>query len=219
MARYTDREIIESLLDEAPGAKNERLRQESQTDPHLATRCAEWRAILAAMPQGAKEHRLSQARAIDRVMRRLPDLSRETQDPVTHGWPSFFPTHMATAGWIVATGVVLLVGLWCLPFSGTMSNVTLPGQKLIASKAGLAPVGELNSNPTRFVEFDFSGKELGSPRQPFQSIKQGVAALPPGGMLKIKGGATPESLRISKPVVLVAMGGQVRIGVPERRAQ
>jgi hypothetical protein len=63
-----------------------------------------------------------------------------------------------------------------------------------------------------YVSFaaDQSGK--GTADQPINSLGRGASAVRPGGTVNLKPGATAESIRIDKPMRLVATDGQVRIG-------
>jgi hypothetical protein len=65
----------------------------------------------------------------------------------------------------------------------------------------------------QWVDFAYTvGEELGTFAEPFSTLARGVAAIPAGGMLRIKAGTTSEKQTISKPMTLSAYGGPVTIG-------
>ena len=67
-----------------------------------------------------------------------------------------------------------------------------------------------------WVDFAFSGFELGSAQQPFDSVAEGILVVSPGGTVKIKGdtaaNVSPETPRIEKAMRIDAVNGSVRIG-------
>ena len=64
----------------------------------------------------------------------------------------------------------------------------------------------------RWVDFAFLGFENGSFFNPFNTLAEGVAAVPYGGFLNIKSGSRFETASISKRMTIQAIGGPVTIG-------
>jgi len=64
-----------------------------------------------------------------------------------------------------------------------------------------------------WVDFNYSGTEVGTESAPFNSLAEGVNAVIPGGTIRIKAGVTGEVLEITKEVRLEAPEGEARIGV------
>jgi hypothetical protein len=69
-----------------------------------------------------------------------------------------------------------------------------------------------------WVDFAFSGLELGTWQAPFNTFGEGAAAVVPHGNLWIKGDsaqtAASETPRISKPMRVEPVNGAVQIGSP-----
>jgi subtilisin family serine protease len=68
-------------------------------------------------------------------------------------------------------------------------------------------------SPLIWVDFGYSGTPQGTQTEPFPTLTQGLAAVTPGGTLRITTGQTSERNRITQPVRLEAIGGPVRLGV------
>jgi len=64
-----------------------------------------------------------------------------------------------------------------------------------------------------WVDFNYSGTEVGTESAPFNTLGEGVNAVVPGGTVRIKAGVTGEVLDITKEVRLEAPEGEARIGV------
>jgi M6 family metalloprotease-like protein len=64
----------------------------------------------------------------------------------------------------------------------------------------------------RWVDFAFAGFENGTFFNPFNTLAEGVAAVPYGGFLNIKAGSRFETASISKKMTIQAIGGPVTIG-------
>ena len=59
----------------------------------------------------------------------------------------------------------------------------------------------------------YAGTELGTQAQPFNTLGEAAASVVSGGTIKMIGGTTSsETVRITKPLRLEAVGGPVRIG-------
>jgi hypothetical protein len=83
---------------------------------------------------------------------------------------------------------------------------------------GSTDPNDSGSYPGVWVSFAYSGTEIGSIDEPFNTLAEGVAAVSPGQIIKIKGDSgdpdTTETPRITKAMHIKAVGGPVRIGVP-----
>jgi C1A family cysteine protease len=64
---------------------------------------------------------------------------------------------------------------------------------------------------TRWVEFGYSGDEMGTFSLPFNTLDEGVNIGMSGGVVRIKAGTKVEPITISRPVTLYAYGGTVTV--------
>ena len=72
---------------------------------------------------------------------------------------------------------------------------------------------ELSGDPDVWVDFSFGGApELGTYSAPFNTLEEGVNAVPEGGIVKILPGSRGGSFSITKALTLDAPGGLVTIG-------
>lgn len=71
---------------------------------------------------------------------------------------------------------------------------------------GVPPLTEV------WVDFAYSGAELGTETHPFNTLAEGIAAVLEGGTIYVKAGSTSETAEISKEVTIEAVGGDVTIG-------
>ncbi|MCA9286111.1 MAG: hypothetical protein KDA22_12880, partial [Phycisphaerales bacterium] len=62
---------------------------------------------------------------------------------------------------------------------------------------------------TTWVDFAYSGTEQGTFDHPFNTLAEALAALPPGGHITIKAGATSATITTSTPTSIEAYGGSV----------
>jgi len=63
------------------------------------------------------------------------------------------------------------------------------------------------------VDFSHEGIEVGTYSAPYNTLAEGVAAVNPGGTVRIKAGVSGEILEITKAVRIEAPEGEARIGV------
>ena len=75
------------------------------------------------------------------------------------------------------------------------------------------------SSPVTFfdpvwVDFNYStnSPQIGTFSNPYSTLAQGTNAVPSGGTISIKAGHSPETMKISKPMKLIAIGGTAIIG-------
>ncbi|MEN6627831.1 MAG: hypothetical protein ABFD69_16520 [Candidatus Sumerlaeia bacterium] len=69
-----------------------------------------------------------------------------------------------------------------------------------------------NATSSVYVSFAAEQTGRGTADRPFNSLERGTTQVKPGGTLNVKSGATAQPIRIEKPMRLVAVDGQVRIG-------
>lgn len=62
-----------------------------------------------------------------------------------------------------------------------------------------------------WVDFHYSGEEIGTETHPFNTLGEGLAAVEPHGTIHMRAGRGRERRRITQPVRLEAAGGRVRI--------
>jgi hypothetical protein len=82
----------------------------------------------------------------------------------------------------------------------------------LALAAGPSTTFAVANAPPIWVDFNYTGPETGSEAQPFNTVLEAITALIPGGIIRMRAGSTSETLRLSKPSRLEAVGGPVRIG-------
>jgi len=65
-----------------------------------------------------------------------------------------------------------------------------------------------------YVDFNYNGSpQLGTYDYPFQTLAQGTNAVTSGGTIIFKtAGSSPETMRISKPMTIISIGGQASVG-------
>jgi hypothetical protein len=63
-----------------------------------------------------------------------------------------------------------------------------------------------------WVDFAYTGSELGSFTEPYNTLAEGVSAVPSGGHLRVKAGVTSGAATITKAMTIHAYGGAVTIG-------
>jgi hypothetical protein len=80
-----------------------------------------------------------------------------------------------------------------------------------------------NGNPSDPVSFTYNGPvwvdfnytvgiEDGSYALPYDTLAKGVSAVPSGGTIAVKPGSSPETMTISKPMTITAVGGPASVG-------
>jgi hypothetical protein len=109
----------------------------------------------------------------------------------------------------VQTGTNLVTMEFALPASATGGGI----YSLVLVANGFA------SDPLTFdgpvwVDFNYSSSspQFGTYSQPFSTLAQGTNAVASGGTISIKPGHSPETMKISKPMALTAVGGTAIIG-------
>ena len=79
-------------------------------------------------------------------------------------------------------------------------------------------VTDLSGSSTIWTDFAYTGLELGTFELPFNTIAESITGVPVNGTIKIKGASTQPNTsakpRITKKMVIRAIGGPVKIGVP-----
>jgi hypothetical protein len=63
-----------------------------------------------------------------------------------------------------------------------------------------------------WVQFGYTGTELGTVTEPFNTLAEAVNAAPNGGLVNIQAGTSNETITISKAVTLQAWYGTATIG-------
>lgn len=91
-----------------------------------------------------------------------------------------------------------------LAHGGTLDDFVVSASNPLLDGAG-------TMNPV-WLNFSYPGTENGSQAQPFNTLREGLIAVLPGGTVNVTGGVTLETPRLTKPAVLAAPSGLVRIG-------
>jgi hypothetical protein len=99
------------------------------------------------------------------------------------------------------------------------TEFTLPANLPAGSYSLVVVANGIASDPVTFprpvwVDFDYAGSlQTGDFLYPYPTMAQGVSAVPSGGTILIKApGSSPETITISKPMTVRAVGGTVTIG-------
>jgi hypothetical protein len=118
----------------------------------------------------------------------------------THDWSS---TGVMTSNQVVSTEFTLPAFLPAAPYS------------LVVVANGISSDPIAFNGPV-WVDFTYGGFfQTGSYDFPYKTLAQGVAAVPVGGTIAFrKSGSSSETMRITKAMTLVAVGGPARIGGP-----
>jgi len=90
------------------------------------------------------------------------------------------------------------------------------GDPILDDKSGITKprvnVGNAVDSFGTWVDFAYIGTETGSSSQPFNTLAEGIAAVPSGGALLVRAGTSSETPTISKPLTINAEGGAVTVG-------
>ncbi len=80
----------------------------------------------------------------------------------------------------------------------------------LAASAGDVPF-PFQGTPV-WVDFSYTGVEMGTQEQPYQTLGRGAGAVTAGGQVWVKAGASGEAVRIAKPMRIEASGGTAIVG-------
>lgn len=64
-----------------------------------------------------------------------------------------------------------------------------------------------------WVDFNYTGREVGTSDLPYNTLTEGIAGIEPGGFLKVRTGTTTEKPHITVPLSIEAVDGPVTIGI------
>ncbi len=105
----------------------------------------------------------------------------------------------------------------------SVSIQVLPGGRgrvTVGAFANYVSVVLMNDTPTPtptetevWVDFDYTGPEVGGPLQPLTQLAEGARWTADNGTVKVKAGSTTETPRLARAMRVEANGGTVRIGV------
>ena len=82
-----------------------------------------------------------------------------------------------------------------------------------SSEGDSLPFISLDAPFVVWADFEHTGTEIGNFQLPFNTLIDAVATVAQNGTVKLKSGATSETLTISKPLRMEAVNGTVRIGI------
>lgn len=214
-----EREIIETVLGDASLEVQRRVKDAVGEDETTAAVYHQYESILTGAREAQATNQTISDAAITRVMGRLgecPDAELAKGLSIRRR-QGISLRRFAAAAAILA--IVAFAGLfWLSNSSGPAERVQVaeqegaPAHLVVATAVEVGSSGFSFPSDTRFVDFGTSRSALGTQSAPFASLKQGLLGTPEGGLLVIKAGRSSEILRIDKPVILMAIGGDVRIG-------
>ena len=109
----------------------------------------------------------------------------------------------------VQTGTKLVTTEFTLPPSEPGGG----SYSLVVIANGIASAPVTFDGPV-WVDFNYSksSPQMGAFAQPFSTLAQGTNAVASGGTISIKPGHSPETMTISKPMTITAVGGAATIG-------
>lgn len=132
---------------------------------------------------------------------------------------SFFPNHLDQGDTILRGVTRPLTGPAFGPGTHRENSVdmtvdfTIVVEDTDTDGDGVFVCGEnLNGTPAVWVDFAHTGSEKGTPAEPFNTLAEGVDRVSPRGRIFIQPGSSRDTIRISKPMAVRAVGGTVTIG-------
>ncbi len=210
--QVTESEIIDVVLGQAAPEVEAEVRRAVRSDAEFAAVYDQWTQVIPAMKQENIRAKAVTRKACERVMERLREereheparaLSRKSWG--TPGWR-----------WALAAAACLVV---CAGFLTTLvyRSHESPMVNVLRPTGQDAP--QVGQQAMAYVEFSHNRPNgLGTASQPFKTLAEGIAAVPVGGTVRIKGDvgdpSTPETPRITKAMRIEALGGTVTIGRP-----
>ena len=91
-------------------------------------------------------------------------------------------------------------------------GVTAGNYSLVVVANGIAS-DPVTFDGTVWIDFNYTGGvQLGTYALPYKTLAQGASAVAPGGTIAIKPGSSAETMTISKPMTITAVGGPATIG-------
>jgi hypothetical protein len=130
---------------------------------------------------------------------RLTDGSGNVYYARTYNWDS---TSVMTGGRVVNTDFALPYSV----FSG-------PGFYSLVVVANGISSGAIGFYGPVWVDFNYNGFfQFGTYALPYHTLGQGVSAVASGGTIALKPGTSPETMTITKPMNITAIGGAATIG-------
>jgi len=95
----------------------------------------------------------------------------------------------------------------------TSPNNAPPGNYSLVVVANGIPSDPVSYNGPVWVDFNYTvGTETGTYAQPYDTLAKGTNAVSSGGTIAIKPGVSHETMTITKPMTIVAIGGSATIG-------
>ena len=117
----------------------------------------------------------------------------------THNWSS---TGVQTGGQIVTTECKVPASI-----AGSLATYSL---QVVANGNASVPI---NFQEPVWVDFNYTvGTEDGTYARPYDTLAKGTNSVPSGGTIAIKPGSSPETITISKPMNIIAVGGAATVG-------
>jgi hypothetical protein len=89
---------------------------------------------------------------------------------------------------------------------------TLPGKAYVYDGSGICARFNRCDPNVVWVDFNYAGLERGCSDQPYNTLAEGIAAVPGGAALALKPGSKPGATTLSKPMTISACGGTVTLG-------
>jgi hypothetical protein len=91
--------------------------------------------------------------------------------------------------------------------AGSLATYSL---QVVANGNASVPI---NFQEPVWVDFNYTvGTEDGTYARPYDTLAKGTNTVPSGGTIAIKPGSSPETMTMSKPMDIIAVGGAATIG-------
>jgi len=226
-------EIIDVLLGQASPEVVRQVRKARRANPEVKELYDRWAKIVPAMKEENLRGKSITQNVCSQLMEQLGQEKRseqKTTQPVGAMGPgtlgAFLKGWLVQPGWkqALAGGAVAAVGILIAVYSLRLSPP--PDESISLDEPQSVAETQLNNDPesspplllaTTYVEFLFESADAqGTQSLPFRTLEEGIAAVSPGGTIRIKSNAIPattdETPRITKAIRLEAVGGSVRIG-------
>lgn len=214
--RVDETDIVDVLLGQASSEMQGRVQEARQSDESIAELYEEWDALLRVASEERAQIEIIRENTHRRVMERLEvhpsfrALPAQDDSRISHpqkeGWSKVFAR--IKPSWEMLEITALAIGLFvvfAVPRMGSLDEGAIPSDGQAELGSELAEV--------RYVQFAHSSNHApGTESEPFGTVRQGVDLTPSGGVLRIAGGRSAETLRIAKAMTLTSSGGTVQIG-------
>lgn len=215
--RITDLDMVDFLLGDASEDLAECVAREMESDEKTAALYTQWSGILQAIGQEREAEKALQERATQFVMRRIreerlqADQSPSEASPLL-GRKQWLSWKKACVGLAAAACLSLVVGLGVVVKTERGREPEFSDWPQFTSGAQTDSDTDVGSSPPR-VRLGSIDSQVTQGPLPVDSLRAAISAVAPGGTVEIANTVVHGAVVIEKPVRLVALGGDVKIGI------